>query len=73
MSKEVKVALFVIVVAVIFILGLNFLKGKGFSTPTTPIMLFSIKWMVYIPPDPIIMLGYQVGKMGQLVLIGLRE
>lgn len=69
MSKEVKVALFVIVVAVIFILGLNFLKGKGFfDTNHTYYAIFDKVDGLY-KSDPIVVNGFQVGKMGELVLI----
>lgn len=69
MSKEIKVALFVIVVSAIFILGLNFLKGKGFfDDNSTYYAIFEQVGGMY-KSDPIVVNGYQIGKMGDLTLI----
>ena len=69
MSKEIKVALFVIVVAAIFIFGLNFLKGKGFfDDNSTYFAIFEQVGGMY-KSDPIVVNGYQIGKMGELTLI----
>lgn len=69
MSKEVKVALFVIIVAAMFIFGMNFLKGKGFfDNNNTYYAIFDEVGGMY-KSDPIVVSGYQVGKIGELVLI----
>lgn len=69
MSKEIKVALFVIIVSAIFILGLNFLKGKGFfDDNSTYYAIFEQVGGMY-KSDPIVVNGYQIGKMGDLTLI----
>lgn len=69
MSKEIKVALFVVVVSAIFIFGLNFLKGKGFfDDNSTYFAIFEQVGGMY-KSDPIVVNGYQIGKMGELTLI----
>ncbi|MDA8980478.1 MlaD family protein, partial [Chitinophagales bacterium] len=69
MSKEIKVALFVIVVAVIFIFGLNFLKGKGFFDDNSRYFAIFDQVGGMYKSDPIVVNGYQIGKMGELTLI----
>ena len=69
MSKEVKVALFVIVVAAMFIFGMNFLKGKGFfDNNSTYYAIFDQVGGMY-KSDPIVVNGFQIGKIGELELI----
>ena len=69
MSKEIKVALFVIVVAAIFIFGLNFLKGKGFFDDNSRYFAIFEQVGGMYKSDPIVVNGYQIGKMGELTLI----
>ncbi len=69
MSKEIKVALFVIVVAAIFIFGLNFLKGKGFFDDNSRYFAIFDQVGGMYKSDPIVVNGYQIGKMGELTLI----
>lgn len=69
MTKEIKVALFVITIAVIFILGMNFLKGKGvFDNNNTYYTVFDKVDGLYTS-DPVVVNGFPVGKMGALELI----
>lgn len=69
MSKEIKVALFVILIAVMFIFGMNFLKGKGiFDNNSTYYAIFDQVGGMY-KSDPIVVNGFQIGKMGELSLI----
>jgi phospholipid/cholesterol/gamma-HCH transport system substrate-binding protein len=68
-SKEIKVALFVIVVAAIFIFGLNFLKGKGFFDDNSRYFAIFDQVGGMYKSDPIVVNGYQIGKMGELTLI----
>jgi len=68
-SKEIKVALFVIVVAAIFIFGLNFLKGKGFFDDNSRYFAIFEQVGGMYKSDPIVVNGYQIGKMGELTLI----
>lgn len=69
MSKEIKVALFVILVAVMFIFGMNFLKGKGvFDNNSIYYAVFDQVSGMY-KSDPIVVNGFQIGKMGELSLI----
>lgn len=69
MTKEIKVALFVITIAVIFILGMNFLKGKGvFDNNNTYYTIFDKVDGLYTS-DPVVVNGFAVGKMGALELI----
>lgn len=69
MSKEIKVALFVIAVTAIFIFGMNFLKGKGFfDDNSTYYAIFEQVGGMY-KSDPIVVNGYQIGKIGDLQLI----
>lgn len=73
MSKEVKVAVFVILVAVMFIFGMNFLKGKGFfDNNSTYYAIFDQVGGMY-KSDPIVVNGFQIGKMGELTLISTGE
>tara|TARA_B110000459_G_scaffold73769_1_gene82986 strand:+ start:3603 stop:4586 length:984 start_codon:yes stop_codon:yes gene_type:complete len=68
-SKEVKVALFVIVIAAMFIFGMNFLKGKGFfDNNSTYYAIFDQVGGMY-KSDPIVVNGFQIGKIGELELI----
>lgn len=68
-TKEVKVAVFVILVAAMFIFGMNFLKGKGFfDNNSTYYAIFDQVGGMY-KSDPIVVNGYQIGKMGELELI----
>jgi phospholipid/cholesterol/gamma-HCH transport system substrate-binding protein len=68
-SKEIKVALFVILIAVMFIFGMNFLKGKGFfDNNSTYYAVFDQVNGMY-KSDPIVVNGFQIGKMGELSLI----
>ena len=69
MSKEIKVALFVIIVAAIFIFGLNFLKGKGFFDDNSRYFAIFEQVGGMYKSDPIVVNGYQIGKMGELTLI----
>ena len=69
MSKEIKVALFVIVVAAIFIFGLNFLKGKGFFDDNSRYFAIFEQVGGMYKSDPIVVNGYQIGKMGLLIFI----
>ena len=69
MSKEIKVALFVIVVAAIFIFGLNFLKGIGFFDDNSRYFAIFEQVGGMYKSDPIVVNGYQIGKMGELTLI----
>ena len=69
MSKEIKVVLFVIVVAAIFIFGLNFLKGKGFFDDNSRYFAIFEQVGGMYKSDPIVVNGYQIGKMGELTLI----
>ena len=69
MSKEVKVAVFVILVAAMFIFGMNFLKGKGFfDNNSTYYAIFDQVGGMY-KSDPVVVNGYQIGKLGELTLI----
>ena len=69
MSKEIKVALFVILIAAMFIFGMNFLKGKGFfDNNSTYYAVFDQVGGMY-KSDPIVVNGFQIGKMGDLSLI----
>ncbi len=69
MSKEIKVALFVIIVSAIFIFGLNFLKGKGFFDDNSRYFAIFEQVGGMYKSDPIVVNGYQIGKMGELTLI----
>jgi len=68
-SKEIKVALFVIIVSAIFIFGLNFLKGKGFFDDNSRYFAIFEQVGGMYKSDPIVVNGYQIGKMGELTLI----
>ena len=69
MSKEVKVALFVIVVAAMFIFGMNFLKGKGFFDNNSAYYAIFDQVGGMYKSDPIVVNGFQIGKIGELELI----
>jgi len=69
MTKEIKVAFFVIAIAIVFFLGMNFLKGKGvFDNNKTYYTVFEKVDGLYTS-DPVVVNGYPVGKMGELTLI----
>ncbi|MEZ4916721.1 MAG: MlaD family protein [Chitinophagales bacterium] len=69
MSKEIKVAIFVIVTLVVFILGMNFLKGKGFFDNNTHYYAIFDQIGGLYSSDPVVVNGFQVGKIGELHLI----
>jgi phospholipid/cholesterol/gamma-HCH transport system substrate-binding protein len=68
-SKEVKVALFVLIVAAMFVFGMNFLKGKGFFDNNSRYYAIFDQVGGMYKSDPIVVNGYQIGKMGELQLI----
>lgn len=68
-SKEIKVAIFVIIVLAMFIFGMNFLKGKGFLDNNYTYYAVFDKVDGLYKSDPIVVNGYQIGKMGELRLI----
>lgn len=69
MSKEIKVAIFVIITLVVFILGMNFLKGKGFFDKNAHFYAIFDQIGGLYTSDPVVVNGFQVGKIGEMTLI----
>jgi phospholipid/cholesterol/gamma-HCH transport system substrate-binding protein len=65
-SKEVKVALFAIIIIVVFVLGLNYLKGKGFLDNNTTYYAVFDNLNGLKVSNPVLVNGFQVGTVSKL-------
>jgi phospholipid/cholesterol/gamma-HCH transport system substrate-binding protein len=68
-SKEVKVALFAIITIVIFVLGLNYLKGRGFLDKNTTYYAVFDNLNGLKVSNPVLVNGFQVGTVSKLTFM----
>lgn len=66
MSKEIKVALFAISIIIIFIFGLNYLKGKGFLDNNSTYYAVFDNLNGLKVSNPVVVNGFQVGTVAKL-------
>lgn len=69
MRNTIKVAIFAILAIAIFIFGMNFLKGSGFFDRDVEYYALYDEVNGLYPSDPVVINGYQIGRIQTLSLI----